>query len=280
MYKRSPVLRQNKLRSLLKKGEPTLGTHLQSSWPAFVEVVGNSEMFDYVEFTSVYAPFDLYALENIARAAENYDMAAMIKIDPEPKNFLAQRAVGAGFQSVLFADLRTVEEVEEAVRSVRPEPENWNGCWAHRIEGFSVESGSKKFVDYAKDLVLAIMIEKKSLYEKLEEVLNFPDVDLIQFGPCDFAMSLGVPGEFTNPKVVEAEENTIKLALKYDKHPRVELESGEFDFGGSGVEGFQKRMQRYLDMGVRDFCIGTDIVIFYNWLRQYGRSARKSLGLL
>ncbi|MGC8674718.1 MAG: aldolase/citrate lyase family protein [Thermoprotei archaeon] len=280
MNKKSPVLRENKLRAVLEKGEPTLGTHLQSSWAAFVEAVGNSEMFDYVEFTSVYAPFDLYALENIARAAENYEMSTMIKVDPEPKNFLAQRAVGAGFQSVLFADLRSVDEVKEAIRSVRPEPENWNGCWAHRIEGFSMESGSKRFVDYAKDLVIAIMIEKKPLYDKLEDVLNLNDVDMIQFGPCDFAMSLGVPGEFTNPKVVEAEENTIRLALKYDKHPRVELESGEFDFGGAGVEAFQKKMQRYIDMGVRDFCIGTDIVVFYNWLKQYGKSARKSLGTL
>ena len=49
-------MRRNKLRELLQAGRPTLGTHLHSSWPSVVEVVGHTGMFDYVEFVSEYAP--------------------------------------------------------------------------------------------------------------------------------------------------------------------------------------------------------------------------------
>src|SRR5438552_871628 len=79
----APILRKNRLRELMKKGTPTVGTHIHSSWPGIVEVIGNSGMADYVEFTRVYAPFDLYALDNLARTSELYDMSMMIKIDPE-----------------------------------------------------------------------------------------------------------------------------------------------------------------------------------------------------
>ena len=41
-------MRPNRLRELLTKGEPTLGTHLISPWPGMVEIVGHSGMFDYV----------------------------------------------------------------------------------------------------------------------------------------------------------------------------------------------------------------------------------------
>jgi len=68
------VLRENKLRKSLDKGEPTLGMHLLSSWPGIIELIGLSGMMDYVEFFSTYGPFDLYALDNMARAAELYDM--------------------------------------------------------------------------------------------------------------------------------------------------------------------------------------------------------------
>ena len=88
-------MRRNKLRELLKAGQPTIGTHLHSSWPSIVEVVGHTGMFDYVEFVSEYAPFDLYALDNFCRAVELFDMSAMIKVDQEPRRFLAQRAIGA-----------------------------------------------------------------------------------------------------------------------------------------------------------------------------------------
>jgi 2-keto-3-deoxy-L-rhamnonate aldolase RhmA len=269
----APILRQNKLKELLKKGRPTIGTHVHSSSPGTIEVIGNSGTVDYVEFTSTYAPFDLYALENLARASELYDMSTMIKIDPQPNYFLAQRAIGSGFQNVLFADLRSVEEVEDAVKAVRPAPRGWNGCSMHRIEGYLLEPGTKDFEKYANDIVIAVMVEKKSLYEKMEEVMNIDDVGMIQFGPCDFAMELGVHGQFTHPKVLEAEAKTIKMALKYDKHPRAELSS----YAASGPAGFQKKLKKYMELGVRDYCIGTDVVILFEWMRQYVEITKKAL---
>src|SRR5258708_2412546 len=114
-------MRRNKLRELLKAGKPTLGTHLHSTWPSVVEAVGHSGMFDYVEFVAEYAPFELYALDDFCRAAELHDLSSMIKVDQEPRTFLAQRGIGAGFQSVLFADCRTVDDARACIRAVRPD---------------------------------------------------------------------------------------------------------------------------------------------------------------
>ena len=72
-------MRPNRLRQLLNDGKPTLGTRLLSSWPTMLELVGHSRMFDYVEFVAEYAPYDLYALENLGRAVDLFDhMSAMI----------------------------------------------------------------------------------------------------------------------------------------------------------------------------------------------------------
>src|SRR5438445_12866986 len=99
-------MRGNKLRELLKAGRPTLGTHLLDAWPSMVELVGQSGMFDYVEFVAEYGPFDLPGLENICRAAALWDLSSMLKVDPEPRTFLAQRVIGAGLWGVLWAGCR------------------------------------------------------------------------------------------------------------------------------------------------------------------------------
>ena len=113
-------MRDNKIRELLRADQPTIGTHVHSSWPSVTEIVGHTGMFDYVEFVSEYAPFDLHGLENICRAAELHGLSSMIKVDQAPRSFLAQRAIGAGFQSVLFADCRTVADaVSNPIRSTR-----------------------------------------------------------------------------------------------------------------------------------------------------------------
>ena len=66
-------MRRNRLRELLNADQPSLGTHIHSSWPTIIELVGHSGMFDYVEFVGEYAPYDLYALENIGRAVDLFD---------------------------------------------------------------------------------------------------------------------------------------------------------------------------------------------------------------
>jgi 2-keto-3-deoxy-L-rhamnonate aldolase RhmA len=99
-------MRRNRLRELLKADKPTLGTHIHSSWPSIVELVGHSGMFDYIEFVAEYAPYDLYALDNLGRAVDLFpNMSAMMKIEQEPRTYLAIRAIGSGLQNILFAAL-------------------------------------------------------------------------------------------------------------------------------------------------------------------------------
>src|SRR5438045_8188729 len=108
-------MRPNRLRELLRAGKPSLGTHLLISWPKITELVGRSGAFDYVEFVGEYAPYDLYSLENIGRAIELSNMSGMMKIEQQPRTYLAIRAIGSGIQNVLFADVRTVAEGEECI---------------------------------------------------------------------------------------------------------------------------------------------------------------------
>ena len=91
-------MRPNKFRELLSADNPTIGTHIHTTWPSIVEIIGHTGLYDYVEFVGEYGPYDLHDLDNLARAAELYDMSSMIKVDQEPRGFLAQRAIGSGWR--------------------------------------------------------------------------------------------------------------------------------------------------------------------------------------
>src|SRR2546423_4382636 len=156
-------MRRNNLRELLKADKPSLGTHLHSTWPSIVELVGHSGMFDYIEFVAEYAPYDLFALENLGRAVDLFPhMSAMMKIEQEPRTYLAIRAIGSGLQNLLFADPRTVADVQECVRAVRAETPNAkgrHGVGMRRDVRFVLEGGSPAFVQALDDAVIALMIE-------------------------------------------------------------------------------------------------------------------------
>jgi len=260
------IMRPNKLRELLTADEPSIGTHVHSTWPSIVEVIGHTGMFDYVEFVAEYAPFDLYAMDDFCRAVELHNMSAIIKVDQDPRSFLAQRGIGAGFQGVLFADCRTVEEVRQCVRIVRPDTPQDGGTYGVGMRRFTYMGygGSREYVQALRDAVVMIMVEKRTAVEQLEELLEVEGVDMIQWGPADYTMSIGRPGERNLPEVKAVERKVFETALKMGVAPRAEI-------------GSVDQAKYYLDLGVRHFCIGTDISILYEWWRVNGEGLRKAI---
>jgi 4-hydroxy-2-oxoheptanedioate aldolase len=233
------------------------------------ELVGYAGNFDYVEFVAEYAPYDLYALENLGRAISIFDhLTGMMKIEQEPRNYLTIRALGSGIQNVLFADVRTAADAEACVRAVRAEAPGSGGIHGvgmRRDVRFAIEPGSRDFVEALDQTVIALMIEKREALENLDAILSVPGIDMVQFGPADYAMSIGVAGEWSHPRVQEAERHVIETALKRGIHPRAEIQH-------PGLA------QHYLDLGVKHFCVGTDMVTLWQYFKETGAAMRGLIG--
>ena len=102
------------------------------------------------------------------------------------------------------------------------------------------------------------MIEKKDAVENLEPILERAKtrgVDMVQWGPADYSVSMGDPNYFTvSPFIVR---NVIRKCLEHQIAPRIEI--GEVD-----------QAKRYIDLGVRHFCIGWDRFILQAGLMKLG----------
>ena len=261
-------MKRNRLRELLKEGKPTLGTRVLTPWAGIVEVIGHSGAFDYIEYVGEYSPFSLELLDNFGRASELFpSMSSMIKVEEQARGFIATRALDAGIQNVLFTDCRSVEDVRECVRLVRPEtPEagGSHGCGMRRNVGYVLEACSEAWVKAMNEAVIAIMIEKKGAIENLEEILSVDGLDMVQFGPGDYSISIGKPGQRRSPETQRVQRDMIELALKKGVAPRVEITSFE-------------QAKPYLEMGVRHFCVGCDLVTIYGWCQQQADGMRELL---
>ena len=261
---------KNVLRELMREGKPTIGTHAYVQWPGIAEVIGHSGAIDYVEFAGQYAPYDLFSLENFGRAVDLFDhMTAMMKLDQSPRTYLAERAIGSGIQNLLFADIRSVDDAREAVAAMRPEtPEagGVKGVAGTRDMGYVAPGITlMDYVRFLEDGVVALMIEKKGAVDNLEEILSVGGVDMVQFGAADYSMSIGVAGQYDHPDVKKAETYTIETALRMGVNPRVEVVKWQ-------------DAEPYLKMGVKDFAIGTDISIVYDFCKEQGGELARVLG--
>ena len=262
-------MRPNKIRAKLNAGEPTLSTHIHSTWPSVVEAIGHAGNYDYVEFVAEYGSFDLHDLDNLCRAAELYGMGSMIKVDQSHQAFLAQRGIGAGFSSVLFTDCRSADDVRECIRIARPDTPEDDGLYgvATRRNAYMGYGGTVDYVETLRNTVIAVMIEKKGAVDDLEEILSIPGVDMVQWGGGDYSMNTGRIGGRTHPDVLAARDKVFSTSLKLGVPARAEIQS-------------EDEAKEFLDMGVRHFSIGTDITILHNWWKEKGDALSKILSAL
>lgn len=121
--------------------------------------------------------------------------------------------------------------------------------------------------DYAKfidGIVIAIMIETETLADDIEEALSISGIDMIQFGPSDFSVSIGHPGDgYKNPQITEAMERSYKAAKRKGIRIRAECSVEE--------------MPKWIELGCKDFCIGSDTGIISAWARNTGKAIRDTL---
>jgi 4-hydroxy-2-oxoheptanedioate aldolase len=215
----------------------------------------------------VTGPSDRQSPPEAANVA--FALTAAVKIEQQPRTYLAVRAIGAGIQNLLFADLRTVDEVRECVRTVRaetPATGGIHGVGMRRDVGYVVDLGSPAFVQALEDAVVAVMIEKASAVEHVEAMPSVKGVDMAQLGPADHSMSISITGQWNHPRVKEAAAHVIKIALRLGVAPRVEIDTPD-------------QARPYLDMGVRHFCMGWDVGILFDWFKSNSAKLRAKVGV-
>lgn len=261
-------MKPNRLRQLLNEGKPTLGTHVIIPWPGVIEIIGHSGMFDYIEYVGEYSPYSMEQLDHLGRAMDLFpQMSSMMKIEEHARGFIAPRAVDSGIQNVLFTDCRTADDVRACIGYIRAETPGSggnHGAGMRRSVGYILEGGSKAWTEAMDEVVIAIMIEKKDAMENLDEILAIEGVDMVQFGPSDYSISMGMAGQGGHPDIQADQRLMVEKALAAGVHPRIEI--GSFT-----------QAQKWLDMGVQHFCIGWDIRTIYAWCKEQGAAMRELL---
>ena len=262
------MIMTNSFREKLNEGRPTLGTHYLSPDPDVPELIGDTGLYDYGEYCAEYSNFDMQLLYHMARAGECANLPLMIKLDQASEDFWAQAALGAGFQAVLFTDIRAVEDVWKCHRAIRPDNPKHRGYMGVKLRRPALSDyQSDRYMEHLESVVFSIMIEKDIAVENIEEILaaaKEAGVDMTQWGPADFGFSRGEPDMMSTPEITAFEELVIEKSIAFGIPPRIEISEPD-------------EAKRYVDLGVRHFCIGWDRFIYQASLMRLGKEMSKIL---
>lgn len=259
------MVKENLLRKKFLEDQPTVATRIWSTNPLITETVGASGNFDYVEFAAEYAAFSQRDLEDICRAAELHEMAAIIKVDYQNRGYVAQKAIAAGFQGIMFVDHETPEQVEESIRLTMPATPDYGGAFGYpsrRFIGCQTHIPPMEQAAHIKEVVRCFMIEKTGALDSIEEICSIPGVDMVQFGSGDWGMNQGFNRTERPEECLAAERKMIECALRHGVRPRCEIQDPQ-------------AAEYYYNLGVRDFCLNDEMSCLRRFWNGEGAKLRK-----
>jgi 2-dehydro-3-deoxyglucarate aldolase/4-hydroxy-2-oxoheptanedioate aldolase len=120
---------------------------------------------------------------------------------------LVARALDCGAQGIIFPRVESPELLQKAVSWTKFPPQGVRGYGLTAVQVDYEPLTFSQIIDHVNANTLVVLqIETRRALEIREELLSIPGIDAVLVGPADLSISLGVPGDFQNPKMVEAME--------------------------------------------------------------------------
>ncbi|MGT2432141.1 HpcH/HpaI aldolase family protein [Cupriavidus basilensis] len=222
----------NPIKKSLLALEPSLGCWLTLASPAVAETVAHCG-FDWLVVDMEHAPNDVASLTSQLHAidaarAHGASSCAVVRVTANDP-VLVKRAMDCGVQSVIFPNIDTVEDAQQAIASMRF-PSNGNGG-TRGVAGL-VRAGTfgmnPNYVGLANERSCAILqIESAEGLRNVEAIAALPGADCLFIGTADMAASLGHLGNTGHAAVLDAVATVIAACQTAGKAVGIFVASAE-----------------------------------------------------
>jgi 4-hydroxy-2-oxoheptanedioate aldolase len=230
-------MRESRVKKRWAQGKPVLATIAHFSDPASAELIGLLG-FDCLWIDLEHQPLGMSQAADMMRAARVSDMDVMAR--PAKGEFMRMaRLLEAGASLIMYPRCESAEEAREMVRWGKFAPLGERGFYSASPDNPYSTMPIKDYVRQANvQTVLMAQIESPNAVKNARAIAEVDGIDMLFFGPGDFSVLSGVPGEFRSPVVEEAVKETCRHALAAGKRfgtlvPDLESARNMLDIGAT-----------------------------------------------
>ena len=192
----------NKLKQALYSGNDVIGTWSSLSSSNVVNVLGSTKL-DFVVIDMEHGSMSFETVEDMVRAAESSDISPIIRVYDDHEQTLL-RALETGVRSIMVPHINTAEEANRVARCCKYYPKGNRGLSPYtRLHNYTHIDISDSLQNENQETLVGILVEGEQGLANLNEIVKVKGIDLIYLGLFDICQSVGLPGQFDHPKVLD-----------------------------------------------------------------------------
>lgn len=211
----------NKVKQALKEGRMQLGCgYWQHRSPEIARILAAAG-FDWAFVDTEHGGFDLETVQDICRVARLAGLAPIVRVGDLQYSLVA-RALDCGGGGVIFPRVEEPELLAKAVSWTKFPPAGIRGYGLalHQLD-YEARSFTEVITHANANNMVVLQIETRRAFDAREELLSVPGIDAVMVGPADLSISLGVPGDFDHPIMVETIEAIRDSCLRHGVAPGI-----------------------------------------------------------
>jgi len=171
--------------------------------------------FDWLCIDMEHSVTDYFEVQQLIMAIQAKGLKAFVRVG-ENNQRIIKRVLDAGADGIIVPSVNSAAEAIKAVNAVKYPPIGTRGVGLARAQDYGF--GFEKYRDgKAKSIMLIVQIEHINAIRELDAILQVEGINGTFIGPYDLSGSMGKPGQWDEPDVVEALNIYEETVKKYNK---------------------------------------------------------------
>ncbi|MDQ6760601.1 MAG: aldolase/citrate lyase family protein [Acidobacteriota bacterium] len=196
----------NHVKKALAEGKVQLGTGFAQLRSQDVVRILAAAGFNWAFLDTEHGGFDLETIQDLCRIASYVGLSPIVRV-PDLQYSLIARALDCGAEGIIFPRVESPELLAKAVSWIKFPPVGIRGFGLTPLQVDFEKVGIPEMIEHINaNTMVVLQIETKLAVEIRDELLSVTGIDAVMVGPVDLSISLGVPGDFQHPLMVDAME--------------------------------------------------------------------------
>lgn len=201
---------KNELKLKLQSGRRPIGMFCDTASDYVVECLGRTGL-DYVIIDNEHSPIDAETSARLIRAAESSGLTPLCRVREISRPAIL-KLLDVGAQGLIIPNVHSVEQVRDIISYARYYPLGERGFCPSRKDGWGFDglgSVAETMEHFNRETLILPQCETTQALDSIEDIAAIDGVDGIFVGPFDLSISMGIPGDFSNPAFQAALERII-----------------------------------------------------------------------
>ena len=211
------------LKAKLKAGALAIGTMISEIRnPNLVYMLAQCG-FDFFIIDNEHGSYSPETVSDMIAASRGAGISVVVRI-PEIRRETILKPLDCGATGLLVPLVNTADQAEEIIAHAKYPPMGNRGVALSRPHSLYTRPEAPSYLSRANESTfIAVQAESPKAIENLENIASIPGIDAIFVGPSDLSVGLGIPGQVTHPKEVEAIERVLEVCQKHHIIPGMHM---------------------------------------------------------